>query len=239
MAQRVNLQTLANKRLTKMLGPRKCKRPWGVHVAFIADGNLQVYLVDGIPSIAVKEFYPAPSNRVPNRFRHKSPNSSIPGAQCLTNSIFQNIKNNARPFRSFCRRRQRGAYRPHLSKWTVEVNIFANVRAEETVRFLSTVSADGAIVLGTKLAVDEVCAFRKAPMPVVILDTYYGHLRPAGRAHRRRTRPSGREGPDRRRTHRTRQRASEMRYTKRFFVRGCLVFGSPGPRNIRRSEGQG
>ena len=148
---------------------------------------------------------------MPNRFRHKSPNSSIPGAQCLTNSIFQNIKNNARPFRSFCRR-QRGAHRPHLSKWTVEVNIFANVRAEETVRFLSTVSADGAIVLGTELAVDEVCALRKAPMPVVILDTYYGHLRPAGRAHRRRTRPSSRKGPDRRRTRHTRQRASKMRY---------------------------
>ena len=63
-----------------------------------------------------------------------------------------------------------------LSKWTVEVNMFANVRAEETVRFLSTVSADGAIVLGTELAVDEVCAFGKAPIPVVILDTYYGHL---------------------------------------------------------------
>jgi len=63
-----------------------------------------------------------------------------------------------------------------LSKWTVEVNMFANVRAEETVQFLSTVSADGAIVLGTELAVDEVCAFGKAAIPVVILDTYYGHL---------------------------------------------------------------
>jgi LacI family transcriptional regulator len=63
-----------------------------------------------------------------------------------------------------------------LSKWTVEVNMFASVRAEETVRFLSTVSADGAIVLGTELAVDEVSEFMKAPIPVVILDTYYGHL---------------------------------------------------------------
>lgn len=63
-----------------------------------------------------------------------------------------------------------------LTNWTVEVNMFANVRAEETVRFLSTVSADGAIVLGTELAVDEVSEFMKAPIPVVILDTYYGHL---------------------------------------------------------------
>jgi len=54
--------------------------------------------------------------------------------------------------------------------------MFANIRAEETVRFVSTVLADGAIVLGTEWGVDEVGAFGKAPIPVVILDPYYGHL---------------------------------------------------------------
>jgi hypothetical protein len=63
-----------------------------------------------------------------------------------------------------------------LSNWTADVTMFANVRAAETVQFVSRVSADGAIVLGTESGVDEVGAFGKAPIPVVILDTYYGHL---------------------------------------------------------------
>lgn len=63
-----------------------------------------------------------------------------------------------------------------VAGYNLEVSMISHGRVEEILEILGTLSADGAIILGTEMSFEEISKFNQVKLPFVLLDTYYDYL---------------------------------------------------------------
>lgn len=63
-----------------------------------------------------------------------------------------------------------------MAGYNLEVSMVSQGHVQEIIEILGSISAEGAIVLGTEMSCEEVAKLTAVKMPIVLLDTYYDYL---------------------------------------------------------------